>query len=264
VDIASIVGIVLAVVAIVGGFLEEGGKLVWILQPTAALIVFGGTIGAVFLTFPVTALKRAAKDMRGVVFEPRLNLQQLVHDLVGYAQKARRDGVVSLESDVANIAEPFLKKALNLAVDGSDSKVLRDAMEGELQRLDSEGEAGSKVFEAAGGYAPTVGILGAVLGLIQVMQNLADPEKLGAGIAVAFVATIYGVGSANVLFLPVSGKLKACHQREMLRYEAVVAGVAAIVDGENPRLIEEKLNGFCGLAAGAAAAVVSKAQRKAA
>jgi len=247
-DAASVIGIAIAIVGILGGFLYEGGKLVWILQPTAAVIVASGTAGAVFLTFPMSAIKRAAAGVKSVLIEPKIDMAKLVKDLVGYAQKARRDGVVSLENEIATIADAFLKKALNLAVDGSDSKVLRDAMDGELQHAEAEGEAGSKVFEAAGGYAPTIGILGAVLGLIQVMQNLADPEKLGAGIAVAFVATVYGVFTANVLFLPISGKLKARHQKEMLRFEVIIAGVAAIVDGENPRLIEEKLNGFCGLA----------------
>ncbi|MBI5509008.1 MAG: flagellar motor protein [Deltaproteobacteria bacterium] len=260
-DAASVVGVALALSAIFGGFLMEGGKILWITQPTAAIIVFGGTIGAVFLTFPVPALKRAGKGLASVVFEPKLDLAELVKSLVGFAQKARRDGVVSLEGDAVLITDPFLKKALNLAVDGSDSRVVREAMEGEMQFLEGEGEAGSKVFEAAGGYAPTIGILGAVLGLIQVMQNLTEPEKLGHGIAVAFVATVYGVGSANVLFLPISGKLKARHQRAMLRYEVILNGVAAIVDGENPRIIEEKLNGLCGLQ-GAGAADKGAAERR--
>ncbi len=245
-DIATIAGLAVAAFAIFGGFLMEGGHITAILQPTAGLIVLGGTAGAVCVQFSVAQLKRAVRGAAVAFRAPKEELPQLVGELVSFAQKARREGVVSLEAEADKVADPFLKKALGLAVDGSDSKVIRQAMEVELGTREEEGVAGAKVFEAAGGYSPTVGILGAVLGLIHVMQNLTDPGKLGAGIAVAFVATVYGVAFANILFLPLAGKLKARHDHEMTRLEAIITGVSAIVDGENPRIIEEKLRGFYG------------------
>ena len=153
---------------------------------------------------------------------------------------------MSLESDAANSKNVFLKKALSLAVDGTESRLIREAMEVEIQVLTEEGEAGAKVMEAGGGYAPTIGILGAVLGLIHVMENINDPAKLGAGIAVAFVATVYGVFLANVIFLPLGSKLKMRNGEAVLHYELILMGVLGIVDGENPRIIEQKLTGFMG------------------
>jgi chemotaxis protein MotA len=194
-----------------------------------------------------------------VFLSPKIDMQQLITDLVNYSQIARREGIVALEAAAERATDPFLKKALGLAVDGSESRVVRDAMEVELDAAEEHGMAGSKVFEAAGGYAPTVGILGAVLGLIHVMENLSDPSKLGAGIAVAFVATVYGVGLANLVCLPMAGKLKVRHQQEIAKYELILAGVCAIAEGENPRIIEEKLKGFQGGAAGGGDAPAEKA-----
>ncbi len=245
-DLATIIGLVLAAAAIFGGFIMEGGHIGAVIQPTAGLIVVGGTLGAVFVQFPLPQLKQAARGIAVVFFAPKTDLQQMVTDLVAHAQTARREGIVALEAAAEAASDPFLKKALGLAVDGSESRVVKDAMEVELDVAEEHGMSGSKVFEAAGGYAPTVGILGAVLGLIHVMENLSDPSKLGAGIAVAFVATVYGVALANIVFLPMAGKLKTRHQEEMVRYELILAGVCGIVEGENPRIIEEKLRGFCG------------------
>lgn len=251
-DIASIAGIALAFGAILGGFMLEGGHMKSIMQGTAAIIVVGGTIGAALVQFPLAHVLAAAKGI-AVIFKPHhFDLAALSKQLVGFAEKARREGVVALEAEAEKITDPFLRKALSLAVDGSESRVVRDTMELELGHAEEEGEAGAKVFEAAGGYAPTVGILGAVLGLIHVMENLADPSKLGAGIAVAFVATVYGVALANLFLLPMAGKLKVRHREEMVYYELVILGVAAIVDGENPRLIQQKLAGFVGEHGGAA------------
>ncbi|RYF06963.1 MAG: motility protein A, partial [Deltaproteobacteria bacterium] len=174
------------------------------------------------------------------------DLAAMVRDIVGYAQKARREGVVALESDATAATDPFLKKALSLAVDGTEARIIRDALEIEIQIAGEEGEAGCKVFEAAGGYSPTVGIIGAVLGLIHVMENLSDPAKLGGGIAVAFVATVYGVFIANLLCLPIANKMKLRHLEEMVRFELILTGITAIVEGENPRIIESKLYGYCG------------------
>ena len=243
-DVATILGLSIALAAIFGGFMLEGGHLDSIMQATAGIIVCGGTLGAVLVQFRLDQVKHGIVAAIGVLKAHKVDLNGVAAELVGFAQSARRDGLVSLESEVEKIDDPFLKKSLELAVDGSDSKTIRDAMEVELQTADEHGEADSKIFEAAGGYAPTVGILGAVLGLIHVMQNLADPSKLGAGIAVAFVATVYGVALANLFALPVAGKLKSRHQASMVRYELIITGVCGIVDGENPRVIERKLQGF--------------------
>jgi len=263
-DIATVLGFALAAVAVFGGFMIEGGHLMSIMQPTAALIVFGGTAAAVLVQFPLSDVLHTLKDVITVFRPPSVDLMAVVQEMVRYAQRARKEGVVALESDAESVTEPFLRKALRLAVDGSDTKVIREAMELELERAEREHDVGSKVLEAAGGYAPTIGILGAVLGLIHVMQNLADPGKLGAGIAVAFVATVYGVFSANILFLPMAGKIKMRMQLFARRDELILTGVTAIVEGENPRLIEDKLKGYCGGTAAPSSGEEAAAARKAA
>ena len=258
-DLASILGLALAPACIIGGFLFEGGHVSAVMQPTAFVIVIGGTIGAVFISFPMPFIKAALVGAKNVIFPPKTDLAKLVADIVGYAQKARREGVVSLEADANGTKDKFLGKALGMAVDGTESRIIRDALEIQITHLEEEGEMACKVFEAAGALAPTFGIIGAVLGLIHVMENLADPAKLGAGIAVAFVATVYGLMFANILMLPIGGKLKIRHLSDMVHYELILTGVVAIVDGENPRIIEQKLNGFVAdHGHGAAASTVSK------
>jgi len=243
-DLASILGVVVALGAILGGQALEGGSLHSITQPTAALIVLGGTVGAVMVMFPGSQLKRAMKDAKKVFVAPHVDGAGILARIVGFAQKARREGVVSIEDDAAKVEDPYFKKALSLAVDGTSSKQIREVMEVELRTAEEEAEAGPKVFEAAGGYCPTVGIIGAVLGLIHVMENLSDPSKLGAGIAVAFVATVYGVSAANLFFLPMAGKLKVRNHHDNMMRELILEGVCSMVDGDNPRLIEQKLGGF--------------------
>lgn len=240
-DVASIAGLTIALFAILGGQALEGGHISSILQPTAAVIVFGGTFGAVALQFPVAVLKHALGDMKQV-FKPLIHdTGPVVKSIIMLANKARREGLVAIERDAAQVEDPFMRRALEMAVDGTEAKALRSALEIELGHHEEEAEGAVKVLEAAGGYSPTVGILGAVLGLIHVMENLSDPSKLGSGIAVAFVATVYGVGMANLIFLPMSGKLKARAREHVVMMELVVEGVCAIAEGENPRLIERKL-----------------------
>ncbi len=196
------------------------------------------------VAFPGPILKDAIKGV-GAVFKPEaINVTETINLFVNLAKKARRDGLVAIEKDVQGVTDPYVKRALELAVDGTESKALRSTLEIELSRAEEHGEGPVKVLEAAGGYSPTIGILGAVLGLIHVMENLDDPTKLGPGIATAFVATIYGVGLANLFFLPMSGKLKLRHKEQMTRMELVVEGVCSIAEGEHPRLIEKKLNAF--------------------
>jgi chemotaxis protein MotA len=254
VDIATVGGLVIAAASILLGQALEGGHIGSIIQGTAALIVIGGTLGAVCVQFPMADLKKAMKAASSTFFPKKRDLAGAVRNLVALANKARREGLIALEGDAQKATNPFLKKAMGLAVDGVEAGAIRSTMEIDLAHIEEAGEKPAKAFEAAGGYAPTVGILGAVLGLIHVMENLSDPSKLGGGIAVAFVATVYGVGLANLVFLPMAGKLKARAREEVVEHELYLEGIVAIASGENPQLVEEKLKGFVGHGARATAA----------
>lgn len=243
-DLATLIGLAIAVGGILAGNALEGGHLESILQPTAALIVFGGTIGATLVSFPLPACLNGLKAAGALFGNPARDPRGLLAEIVRYAQKARKEGIISLEVEVGKASDPFLRRAILMAVDGVDSKTMHETLELELAEMDERGEVAAKVYEAAGGYAPTIGILGAVLGLIHVMSNLTDVGKVGEGIAVAFVATIYGVGSANIFFLPAGAKLKLKHREEMILREMAMHGAIAIQQGQNPKLIEEKLSAF--------------------
>jgi chemotaxis protein MotA len=243
-DKSSWGGVLIAVGGILAGLLLEGGKLAQIIQPTAAMIVFGGTIGAVMLQFPLSIVLTSVKRLGHVFFDPRGDPQELVKEIVSFAHKARKEGIVSLDREIDNIKEPFLRKSLMLAVDGTEPQELRKMMELELDNQAEHEERIPQVFEAAGGFSPTVGIIGAVLGLIQVMQHLDNIGEVGRGIAVAFVATIYGVGAANLFFLPSAGKLKIRIRTEQQMREMMLEGVISILEGLNPRMVETKLQGF--------------------
>jgi chemotaxis protein MotA len=181
----------------------------------------------------------------GKIFqEPKTNSKGIIQEIVRLANKARKEGVIALEADTQKIEDPFLKRALTMAMDGVEPKVLRDTMELEIANLEEESDQPVKFWQSAGGYSPTIGILGAVLGLIHVMENLSDPSKLGGGIAVAFVATVYGVGLANLVYLPMSGKLKLKAKSFLVAKEIMLVGVIGILEGENPRLIEDKLKSY--------------------
>lgn len=243
-DFITFGGLILALAGILGGLVLEGGKLSQLLQPTAALIVLGGTLGATMITSQRHVLFRACKRLLAVFFERVESPQAVIETLIAYATKARKNGIVSLEQEVDLISDPFLRKALTLAVDGTDLQEIRSMMELDIALDDHRTEAEAKVFEAAGGYAPTIGIIGAVLGLIQVMQHLANIEEVGRGIAVAFVATIYGVGVSNIFFLPAAAKIKSRGQNGLQTKELVLEGVIAIVEGLNPKLIRSKLEAY--------------------
>jgi chemotaxis protein MotA len=244
IDISSVGGVVLALACILVGQALEGGHVGSVLQVTAALIVFGGTFGAVMVSFPMTDVVGGLKAAKRVFTESKPDLAGLIAEIVGYAQTARMKGLLALESQVSKASSPFLAQALRLAVDGTDPKLVREVLETSIQIEEDEAKRQAKIYEAAGGYAPTVGILGAVLGLIHVMENLTDPGKMGGGIAVAFVATVYGVGAANLLFLPVANKLKVKHERVVVARTMALEGLLAVQLGENPRLIEERLRSF--------------------
>jgi chemotaxis protein MotA len=265
-DVTTIGGLLLAVGGIVGGLLLEGGRIRDISQITAAIIVLGGTFGAVMVTTPPAQLGRALKRLPMIFQDSSRSWHQTVEEIIGYAMKARKTGLVSLESVADSIPDPFLKKALNLAIDGTDLQELRSMMELQISLEEQRAEAEAKVFESAGGYAPTIGIIGAVMGLIQVMKNLANIEEVGHGIAVAFVATVYGVASANLFFLPAAGKIKARAREEAEGKEMMLDGVAAIVEGMNPKIIRSKLEAYLGSEAPAqkAAAAAAEAPARAA
>jgi len=246
VDKASWGGVVLGLGGIVGGLLLEGGSISQVLQPTAAMIVFGGTAGAVLLQFPLPVVLSAARRLVHVFFQPNHNPGEMVQELVRYANRARREGIVSLDAELENIKEPFLKKSLMLAVDGTEPQELRTMMELELDNQAEYEDKIPQVFESAGGFSPTIGIIGAVLGLIQVMQHLDRIDEVGRGIAVAFVATIYGVGAANLFLLPAAGKLRIRIREEQVLREMTLEGVISILEGMNPRMLETKLSGFLG------------------
>ena len=243
-DLATIGGLVLAIGGVVGGLLLEGGKIRDVAQFTAACIVLGGTIGAVMVTTPLPVLQRAVKKLSSVFVDRAPRPQDAIDEIISFASKARKHGIVSLEQDADNVPDPFLRKALNLAVDGTDLDAIRKMMDLEIIVEEHRGEEEAKVFESAGGYAPTIGIIGAVLGLIQVMKHLENIDEVGRGIAVAFVATVYGVGSANLFFLPAANKLRARTHRAMQIKELMLEGVVAIVEGLNPKLIRTKLEAY--------------------
>ena len=243
-DLATIIGLVLAAVAILGGQALEGGSVHSILQLTAAIIVLGGTFGACMVQFPLSIVISSFKALSQAFLEPKRDNRAVIAEIIRFANKARKEGIISLESEMRDASDPFLKRALTMAVDGVEPKILRETMELEISNMEEEGEHPIKFWEAAGGYSPTIGILGAVLGLIHVMENLTDPSKLGGGIAVAFVATVYGVGLANLVYLPVSGKLKLKVRSQLVAREIMLVGVISILEGENPRLIEDKLRSF--------------------
>lgn len=243
-DIATILGLVIAVGGILGGLILEKGSVKDVAQVTAAIIVLGGTLGAVMVTTPMPVLMSAGKKLIVVFLDKTEPAAAVIDEIIGYAAKARKNGIVSLEQDANAVSNPFLKKALNLAVDGTDLNELRKMMELEISLTEEHLEAEAKVFEAAGGYAPTVGIIGAVMGLIQVMKHLENIEEVGHGIAVAFVATVYGVAISNLFFLPAAAKIKArAHQAIQLK-ELILEGVVGIVEGLNPKLIRSKLEAY--------------------
>lgn len=226
------------------GLVVEGGKLVQVLQPTSALIVFGGTLGAVMVQFPLSVIFQAVRHLKDIFWGSEPEPDALVKNLLRYAYKARKEGLLSLDAELAKIQDPFLKESLMLAIDGASAEDLRRMMELQLEYRGEKADRIPKVFEAAAGYSPTLGIIGAVLGLIQVMQHLQDINEVGRGIAVAFVATIYGVGAANLIFLPWAGKLKIrLRERQVIR-EMTLEAVLSIVDGVNPRALEMQLGGY--------------------
>jgi chemotaxis protein MotA len=245
-DKSTISGLAIALLGIGLGLLLDGGRIAQVIQPTAALIVVGGTIGAVMVQFPLPVVIQAFTHLKDVFFIPESASDAIVENLLRYAYKARKEGLLSLDSELAKIQDPFLKESLMLAIDGVNATDLRKMMALHLDYHGEKDERIPKVFESAAGFAPTIGILGAVLGLIQVMQRLQDIGEVGKGIAVAFVATIYGVGSANLFFLPWAGKLRIRIRERQVIQEMTLEAVISIVEGVNPRALEMQLSRYLG------------------
>jgi chemotaxis protein MotA len=244
VDITSLIGITLGLLAVFGGAILEGLPISAIVQPTAFIIVFGGAIGAILLQSPQSDVINAVKGLTTIFLGTKEKPQEISKLLVSLALKARKEGILALQKDIGEISDPFLKKALELMTDGTDPQLLRDLLEMELGFFEEDVTNAGKVWEGFGAYTPTVGIIGAVLGLIHVMQNLNDPSKLGGGIAVAFVATVYGVAGANLLFIPFGGKLKGNSRNTIHARAMIIEGVLSIQAGESPNFIQEKLKVF--------------------
>lgn len=243
-DIISIIGILVGLSAILLGQVLEGGHIGSLLQFTAFMIVMGGTLGAVMLQSSVKVFLDGLNMLKWVIRPPRITPQVTLEMLLGWSQQARRGGLLALEPFIEQQPELFHRRGLQMLVDGAEPEVLRETLELDLQAYEQHHFEAAKIWMAAGGYSPTIGILGAVLGLIHVMENLSDPSKLGAGIAVAFVATIYGVGAANLMFIPVANKLRYWVGRQVANKELFIQGIVAIANGENPRVIEAKLQGY--------------------
>lgn len=243
-DILSIIGVIIGFAALLGGNFLEGGSWMSLVNGPAALIVIGGTFGAAILQTPLSGMKRAGALFSWIFRPPKIQFKSGIKLVVRWAMAARKEGLLGLENIAEKEKDGFAKKGLQLLVDGSEPDVIRHVLETDLIVAEQRDHDAVQFYESMGGYAPTIGIIGAVMGLIHVMQHLADPAELGPGIAVAFVATIYGVAFANLFLLPVANKLKACIKQQSQYRELMVEGIIAIADGENPKVIEMKLSGY--------------------
>ncbi len=243
-DVLSLLGIILAFAALLGGNLLEGGTLASLFNAPAGLIVVGGTLAATMLQTSGGLLRRAFVQARWVFVPPYIGLEDGIGKVMDWSVKARKQGLLGLEGAAEKEPEPFARKGLQLLVDGAETETIRSVLEVDLDSREQRDLEAAQVFEAMGGYSPTIGIIGAVMGLIQVMTNLTDPATLGSGIATAFVATIYGVALANLLFFPIANKMREIVRRRSRYEDMMIDGIAAIAEGENPRSIELRLRGF--------------------
>ena len=243
-DILTLIGLTLGVGALLFGQYLEGGSAHTLINGPAAMIVLGGSIGAIMVQTPLVHFMRALGMLSWIFFPPRIAADETIDKLVSWSNIARKEGLLGLETVSENETDPFARKGLQLLVDGSEPEVMRGILEVEVDAKEHHDMQSAKVYESMGGYTPTIGIIGAVMGLIQVMNNLSDPSKLGHGIAVAFVATIYGVGLANLLLLPIASKLKSLIINQTQFRYMIIEGVVSIAEGENPRNIETKLQGY--------------------
>ncbi|TJY42045.1 flagellar motor protein [Cohnella pontilimi] len=243
-DKTTVFGILAGLLALIGGFLWEGGHWRGLFEKTAVLIVFGGTFAATAVSFPWSRLRRIPASLRIAFRSGEEDAGQLVEDIVELATVARREGVLALESRIVEHPNRFLRDGLQMVVDGTDPELNRQILEVEIDGVEQRMEQQAKIFESAGGFAPTMGIIGTVMGLIHVLGNLSEPSALGPSIAVAFTATLYGVASANILYLPIAAKIRSRAAEQVHTHELMLEGILAIQAGENPNLIRKKLTAF--------------------
>lgn len=244
-SISFLISLFLGAAALIVGFLMEGGHLAALVAPAALLIVFGGLLGAVALSFPPSELKKVPKLFGILLFERKTDKEKLIEDIKNLSIKVRKEGLLSLESELSSgNYDKFLVHGLRLITDGVESETVRSSLEIRLDNMEYRHSKGIGIFEAAGGYAPTMGVIGTVMGLIHVLSDLSDPDSLGPKIATAFIATFYGVASANVVFLPIASRLKALDEDEVLAKSMIIEGVILIYSGSNVSLVEERLRGF--------------------
>lgn len=240
-DLATILGFFVGIASLLAGFLWEGGHMAALIKPSAALIVFGGTIGATLFSFSPGDFKALPKLIKIALINKPYDPARTIEDIVGLAEEARREGLLFLENRIGDVDDAFLKRGLQLVVDGTDPELVKNILEVEIYTIEERHSIGSKIFEVAGGYAPTMGIIGTVMGLVHVLGNMNDPEGLGPAIAVAFMATLYGVGSANVLWFPLAAKLSNISDKEILLKQLMLEGIISLQAGYNPMLIRERL-----------------------
>lgn len=243
-DLIAIFGILIGLGAIIAGNVAEGGTTAHLIQLTAAIIVFGGTIGAVFLSFQLKDLVYAVKSLKFVFVKRKLDLYQIVETILDLLVIARRKGILALQQEIERIQDPMLRRGITYIVDGISPTIIKESLYQEVYAYEDILRKAAKVYESAGGYAPTIGIIGAILGLIHVLKNVAEPSKIGFGIATAFVATIYGVGSANLIFIPISKRIINKMEEEILLMEIIIEGVLGIESGINPYFLRTKLESF--------------------
>jgi chemotaxis protein MotA len=243
-DITTVVGIIAGIAALFFGFIWEGGHAESLVEKTALLIVFGGTFAATAVSFPLSKLKLIPDALRHAFRSTQTDPYEMVNRIVDMATIARKEGVLALENLANEQTEPFLRNGLLMVVDGTDPELTQQILELEIDAVERKREQQAKIFESAGGFAPTMGIIGTVMGLIHVLSNLSDPGSLGPSIAVAFTATLYGVASANLIYLPLASKIKTSNQEVIHMMEMMLEGILALQAGENPQLIRKKLNSF--------------------
>ena len=245
-DIWAVIGIVVSIGGMLAGNAYEGGHIDSLMQMGAFIIVFLGTVGATIASFPVTHCKLAITDLKRAFKPPKQDNEKIVNTIVEMARIARKDGLLALEKNMTTVDNDFMKRYLQQIIDGLEADLVREGMEAEIDIFEEENCHGAEVLEAAGGFAPTIGIIGAVFGLIHTMQNLDDPSKLGTGIAVAFVATIYGLVMANCLTIPMGTRIKKRVAEQVLGFCLIMEGLLALQAGHNPRVIEDKLRIYMG------------------
>lgn len=243
-DLATLIGLVLAWGAFFGSIMMEGGNLASLMNPSAALLVFGGTLGASMIGFPLSTITGLTGVVKNAFLGHKEDPAQAIKTLVGFAEKARREGLLALEEEAHGVNDPFLRKGIQLAIDGTDPELVREILETDIHHLGTRHHQGANFFATMGGFAPTLGVIGTVSGLVHMLANLSDPGSMGPSIASAFIATLYGVSTANLIFLPLSNKLKHASAEETLGREIVMEGILAIQAGDNPRIVEEKLKSF--------------------